>query len=282
MRNGSLLARPRPPQRDWHHVGAALTHLVTPNARAPPNRATPHDVRVHRRRGVRAGRQAARDGRPRDAGQPGRPRPPRARVPRGHQGPPRFVENPRNPRTFPTPEEIRNPTGEGGGVEAAPFPPPPGLRGETLLSARARRKPRAATPRAPRAATRARRRRLRENRAESPKVNKKGKPGAFLFTRSNHPEYDACPRRDGPGARITFSHSRARRRRPPQIKSAAVADPPPTPSPLPSRQPGNGSASGALCSSSCTRATPTATTAAATAQAAPPPAPRAPSAAPAR
>ena len=144
-----------------------------------------HDVRVHRRRGVRAGRQAARDGRPRDAGQPGRPRPPRARVPRGHQGPPRFVENPRNPRTFPTPEEMRNPTGEGGGVEAAPFPPPPGLRGETLLSARARRKPRAATPRAPRAATRARRRRLRENRAESPKVNKKGKPGAFLFTRSS-------------------------------------------------------------------------------------------------
>jgi len=41
VRNGSLLARPRPPQRDWHHVGAALTHLVTPNARAPPNRATP-------------------------------------------------------------------------------------------------------------------------------------------------------------------------------------------------------------------------------------------------
>jgi hypothetical protein len=219
VRNGSLLARPRPPQTRLAPTTWGLTHRHSQRARASEPRHA-HDVRVHRRRGVRAGRQAARDGRPRDAGQPGRPRPPRARVPRGHQGPPRFVENPRNPRTFP--DARRNPTGEGGGVEAAPFPPPPGLRGDTLLSARARRKPRAATPRALRAATRARRRRLRENRAGTPKSQQKGKPGAFLFTVIRR---DACPRRDAPAPGSLFPFRALAFVAP--LKTAAVADPPP-------------------------------------------------------
>ena len=117
-------------------------------------------------------------------------------------------------------------------MEAAPFPPPPGLRGETLLSARARRKPRAATPRAPRGDASASEEASGEPRG-IPKSQQKGKTWRISLHTVIR-KYDACPRRDGPGARVTFSHSRARRRRPLKSKFPRSLTPPLHP-PLPPR-----------------------------------------------
>ena len=213
FRNGSLLARPRPPQRDWHHVGADASRHSQRARASEPRHA--HDVRVHRRRGVRAGRQAARDGRPRDAGQPGRPRPPRARVPRGHQGPPRFVENPRNPRTFPTPEEMKK-SHRGGGRGGGGAVPTPARspRRNPSLGARAEETARRHAARAPRGDASASEEASGEPRG-IPKSQQKGKTWRISLHTVIRIRF-ACPRRDGPGARVTFSHSRARPRRPPQ------------------------------------------------------------------